>query len=241
MGQYYKTVFLESDKKTPIAYACAHSVNNGVKLMEHSYIDNSLLNAVLNYMWKNKDAQTFHLVWAGDYADPEEGTEDNIYALIYALSEGVAEIPYETEKPPVRFIVNVDKKQFVDLWGVPDYTRWAAHPLALLTAEGNGRGGGDYNGTSMNLVGTWARDTLTVMGTDLNAIRELQDAGYTELKPDFVEEYELIHAFEKSCKALTKALANDEAILCDSAADTTRELLKELKAALPKKKYPRKK
>ena len=237
MGQYYKTVFLESDKKTPIAYACAHSVNNGVKLMEHSYIDNSLLNAVLNYMWKNKDVQTFHLVWAGDYADAEQENDRTLYDMCRELQE----IPYETEKPPVRFIVNVDKKQFVDLWGVPDYTCWAAHPLALLTAKGNGRGGGDYNGTSMNLVGTWARDTLTVMGTDLNAVRELQDAGYTELKPDFVEEYELIRAFEKSCKALTKALANDEVILCDSAADATRELLKELQAALPKKKYPKKK
>lgn len=237
MGQYYKTVFLESDKKTPIAYACAHSVNNGIKLMEHSYIDNSLLNAVLNYMYKNKDVQTFHLVWAGDYADTEQETDRTLYDMCREQQE----IPYDTERPEVRFIVNVDKKRFVDLWGVPDYTRWAAHPLALLTAEGNGRGGGDYNGTSMNLVGTWARDTLTVMGTDLNAIRELQDAGYTELKPDFVEEYELIRAFEKSCKALTKALANDEVILGDSAADATRELLKELKAALPKKKYPRKK
>lgn len=226
MGQYYKTVFLGSDKKTPIVYACAHSVNNGIKLMEHSYINNSLMNAVLNYMFKNRDATTFHLVWAGDYADPEEGTEND--RTLYEMCGELQEIPYETEHTPVRFIVNVDKKQFVDLWGVPDYTRWAAHPLALLTAEGNGRGGGDYNGTSMNLVGTWARDTLTVMGTDLNAVRELQDAGYTELKPDFVEEYELIRAFEKSCKALTKALANNEINLGDSAADATRELLKEL-------------
>ena len=36
------------------------------------------------------------------------------------------------------------------------------HPLSLLTAEGNGRGGGDYNGPNMDMVGTWARDVISM-------------------------------------------------------------------------------
>jgi hypothetical protein len=36
------------------------------------------------------------------------------------------------------------------------------HPLPILTAEGNGRGGGDYRGADEDLVGTWARDVISV-------------------------------------------------------------------------------
>jgi hypothetical protein len=32
----------------------------------------------------------------------------------------------------------------------------------LLTAEGNGRGGGDYKGSNEHLVGTWARHVISV-------------------------------------------------------------------------------
>jgi hypothetical protein len=31
----------------------------------------------------------------------------------------------------------------------------------LLTAEGNGRGGGDYNGENKEQIGIWARDIIS--------------------------------------------------------------------------------
>ena len=34
------------------------------------------------------------------------------------------------------------------------------HPLPLLTAIGNGKGGGDYRGTCLDLVGHWACDKI---------------------------------------------------------------------------------
>jgi hypothetical protein len=241
MGQYYKAVFLEPDKKTPKTFGIAHSVDCGIKMMEHAYIDNPLLNSVLNYMFKNKDTQDFHLVWAGDYADDEPGTKKNIYSMAGDEEDNIPEIPYETEKPDVRFIVNLDKMQYVDLWNIPRFTYMQAHPLALLTAEGNGRGGGDYEGTNMKYVGLWARDTITVMDSDWNNATKLHNEGYVELKPDFIESYELIRTFEDSCQAFTKSLKNGEINLCDSAADRLREQVKEFKSALPRKKYPKKK
>lgn len=236
MGQYYHTVFLEPDKKTPFTYACAHKVGCGIKLMEHSYINNALMNAALNYMWKNRDSQDFQIVWAGDYADPEQEND----RTLYEMCEGLQEIPYETEHAPVRFIVNHDKKQYIDLWNCPNFTCMRAHPLALLTAEGNGRGGGDYAGTNMNLVGTWARDSLNVMDGDWNNEEKLHSDGYTELKPDFIEDYELLRTFLKSCDALTKNLNAGGSRMMDFEADRIREQVKELKAALPKKIYQRK-
>ena len=47
-----------------------------------------------------------------------------------------------------------DKKQFFDLWSVPYVGGMRVHPLPLLTADGNGRGGGDYYCLDMNLVGS---------------------------------------------------------------------------------------
>jgi len=48
----------------------------------------------------------------------------------------------------------------------------------LLTAEGNGRGGGDFCGNDDH-VGTWARHLIQVMS--------VATEGYTELRPDFKE------------------------------------------------------
>ena len=49
--------------------------------------------------------------------------------------------------------------------------------VPLLVAEGNGRGGGDYHGINQIIVGTWARDVISVE----NNIQE----GYTELECKF--------------------------------------------------------
>jgi hypothetical protein len=49
--------------------------------------------------------------------------------------------------------------------------------LPLLTAEGNGRGGGDYRGENENLIGSWARDIISVE-------MEIPD-GYDELVCEF--------------------------------------------------------
>jgi hypothetical protein len=68
---------------------------------------------------------------------------------------------YSTAQYP--YIVNHTKKQFVDKRKNID-TRDGAlglHPLPLLTCEGNGRGGGDYNGESP-LIGLWARDVISI-------------------------------------------------------------------------------
>ena len=34
--------------------------------------------------------------------------------------------------------------------------------MAILLAEGNGRGGGDYSGNNENLCGSWARDVISM-------------------------------------------------------------------------------
>ena len=57
------------------------------------------------------------------------------------------------------------------------------HPLPLLTANGNGRGGGDYLGSDMDLVGSWAGDRIAV-ANDEGMIK----TDYLRLEPQFKEE-----------------------------------------------------
>ena len=64
------------------------------------------------------------------------------------------------------------KKEYVK---IPEYNEneWTIHPLPLLCADGNGRGGGDYNGTNMNKVGIWAYDKIGISNDIPNDFNEL--------------------------------------------------------------------
>ena len=46
---------------------------------------------------------------------------------------------------------------------VDDVADFILHPLPLLTCIGNGKGGGDYHGTSMERIGSWALHPLAIL------------------------------------------------------------------------------
>ena len=58
-----------------------------------------------------------------------------------------------------KYIINFDKKEAV---AMPEFKEdeWTIHPLPLLCASGNGRGGGDYSGINEKMVGAWAYDRI---------------------------------------------------------------------------------
>lgn len=152
MGQYYHPIYLSADG-TVLAWMLAHRYQNGLKLMEHSYMKN---NFVCTFEFGLTPGQRFHktrVVWAGDYADPEPGQEGNLYQQCNKDKEV---IPAEQDTTNFLYLVNHTTRQFVDKLKVPQL-----HPLPLLTCEGNGRGGGDYQGDSP-LIGCWARHVISV-------------------------------------------------------------------------------
>jgi len=153
MGQYYLTVILaeKSDKEYIRTFLHAGMYDNGIKLTEHSYIDNNFMNVVENLIGPNGMFYKSRLVWAGDYADAEPNSEKNLYRMCEDKN------PFVYSEPLVSYtyIVNHTKKVYVKKGG-------GLHPLPILTAEGNGRGGGDYNGPNMDMVGTWARDVISM-------------------------------------------------------------------------------
>ena len=83
-------------------------------------------------------------------------------------SDMAVKIPYEELKDKTyKYIINFDKKVYVcipEKKGVDENGNYqlTIHPLPLLCADGNQRGGGDYYGTNETLVGSWAYDRIGV-------------------------------------------------------------------------------
>lgn len=67
MGQYYMPTLIAEDGSICTLYS--HAYNNGLKLMEHSYIGNSFVNAVLTLLRDNP----CRVAWIGDYSDSING------------------------------------------------------------------------------------------------------------------------------------------------------------------------
>ena len=189
MGQYYKALYKEKNTTEWKGFDTYH-ITIGCKLMEHSYIGNLFVTTVKNTLFNNP----CQVIWAGDYADHEPDTDKNMYDLVETTSLIEAELPYEDmkqvqnvlkeqlrpEAEKMLYLVNKTKGLYVDYSKVKeDDYHFRIDPLPLLTAEGNGRGGGDYEGHNMKLVGSWARDVIYV--TD-----KLPE-GLVELIPAFEE------------------------------------------------------
>jgi hypothetical protein len=153
MGQYYKPVNIDRRE-----WLLTHDYGNGLKLLEHSYVGAGVIDAVMQLLattWKGR-----RMVWAGDYADPERDTDNNLYALMTAERKITPRMGFSGDTSPRRYLLNHDRRTFVDIETAPvDSFGVRLHPLPLLTAEGNGRGGGDFHKADPR-IGLWARQRL---------------------------------------------------------------------------------
>ena len=189
MGQYYKLMTLKTrskeakntQKEKIDKWFYAHEFDNGLKLMEFSYVGNNLVNAFCSTLVEEPKI----VVCSGDYADSDRKRQKrNLYDLATDKTK-VNPVDYiDVCNKTYQYIINEDTKQFVDVnkakrdkWGM------RVHPLPLLIAEGNGRGGGDYYSQKypdLDKVGIWARNLIRVSD-------EKPAKGYKELKVNFKE------------------------------------------------------
>ena len=162
MGQYYR-IYAEQKDGTAKVFS-SYDYGNGAKLMEHSYYGNSFVQAICATILNNP-----HRVWwVGDYADePDDFEEDCKY--VYAEAWKAEECEKTEEKfdfhAPL-YLIDHTEEIYIDLQACRELNedRWgfAIHPLPLLTAVGNGRGGGDYHGINMDYVGFLAGDLFEI-------------------------------------------------------------------------------
>jgi hypothetical protein len=207
MGQYYRSAIIAPDGR--VLCADPHTFGDGAKLTEHSWISNEFVNVAYSLIYKSPK----QVAWIGDYAKDEYETCGEAYTRAMPFDEflkfyellwvkdrenlspdlfskrDLAILDYDTKGT---FLVNHDKRVCVDM---TVYIRentvkgdvwdgWCMNPLPLLTACGNGRGGGDYSESCIGHenVGIWAFDRLEYT--------DRIPAGYTEEKFYFNEDEE---------------------------------------------------
>lgn len=162
MGQYYIITVLGSN------YCIVPRF--GYKLTEHCYIDDETVRRVERLLSPGDHWYKKRVVWAGDYADKEKDSDTNLHGMELKDLSGVTEpVPRS-----LNYVINHDKKQYVEVRKGKEVDGVQYHPLPLLCVEGNGRGGGDYKGES-SLVGSWARDRISCEDN------KPEDEEYTEL------------------------------------------------------------
>lgn len=195
MGQYYKPISL-TQRNEVRNWVYSHNIKerfkredgkvfmmgSGLKLMEHSWLKNKFVQTVENLLIEGGDWYKKPLVWAGDYADLQGNEEVNLYGR--AVDALQLDIKGKSLPKKFIYIVNHTKKLYVDKTKVPggegEWADWKIHPLPLLTAEGNGGGGGDYRGNDpKDIIGSWARNVISV--------EAVIPEGYEELIFDLVE------------------------------------------------------
>ena len=167
MGQYFRSV----TKQDGIITVYNGDVNNRytmAKLMEHSWWENDLLKAIGNKFYKKKG----QLMWVGDYTDDGElekltkNEVTNDYVWGDNKGVGIKKSGFAFDN---KYLCNHTKKLYVNLKTYYDRSLnddgWCINPLSLLTAVGNGRGGGDYWGINQRFVGKWAWDVISIEDT----------------------------------------------------------------------------
>lgn len=214
MGQYYMPTLIADDGTVRTLYS--HDYDNGLKLMEHSYIGNDFVNAVLTLIWENP----VRMAWIGDYSNDVQGdayegklTHDDFMGYYEAAwGDGREDLRVKPEprnlvtlKSKRRYLVNHTQKTYIDLGEHIAANRWTEkgayvkrhydpfyvydmciHPLPLLTACGNGRGGGDYRDQfpGYDKVGSWAFDLIECAGK--------RPTGYEKVRYAFSEKRERV-------------------------------------------------
>lgn len=210
MGQYYMPTLITADGNICTLYS--HDYDNGLKLMEHSYVGNNFVNTVLTMIWQNPT----RLAWIGDYSDDIQGDiyegklthEDFMRYYEAAWGEGRDDLRVKPEGRSIvtldskrRYLINHTQKTYIDIGEYIAANRWTEkggwikrrydpsytydmciNPLPLLTACGNGRGGGDYHSNYPNYdkVGSWAFDLIECAGK--------RPVGYKKVEYGFSEQ-----------------------------------------------------
>ena len=153
---------------------------SGMKLTEHSWVENDFVNGVMELIERNPSM----VAWVGDYADEDYDFDGRYTKEVYACAwyDDCHDSPFEmfpdTHKDG--YIVNHSKGEYIDLAKYVEANEkdgWCVHPLPLMTAIGNGRGGGDYRGCDEDVVGRWAMDTIEYAHE--------KPTGFTEISPRF--------------------------------------------------------
>lgn len=162
MGQHYNVVI--KNKNTIIAYNReVDGKYTMAKLTEHSWWYNPFVSSITKLLYKNP----CKVAWIGDYSETECAEEINPILFEFAWGDEVEKHSIHQDEIYLdgKYLVNHTIGAYLDCDKYKarcNNNDWILHPLPLLTAVGNGLGGGDYYGINKDQVGGWAWCTISV-------------------------------------------------------------------------------
>ena len=190
MGQYYQPIL--GNVYGGQCKVFDRSVNGEytlAKLLEHSWWQNPFVNSFSEFLYNNPG----RVCWVGDYATEPDDFNLNVpaaiprpnYKKVWGKNVNLLTCAPSDFILDGKFLVNFDTRQFIDL---DEYKAtsvgsdgWIIHPLPLLTAIGNDRGGGDFHkGVGYDKIGSWAWQLL--------AFLDLPPKDFSKANIRFVEE-----------------------------------------------------
>lgn len=192
MGQYFKAINLDTFEQI--------SSPGFSKIMEFSYVGNELPLEVSRLMMPGNQWHKHRVMFVGDYCDNDEKEPAFRQSVLKRLPENLkAKLDKEADNlysifdsfpdkgcnggTEARYIFNYVKQEYVDLKDCPtNKDGYTIHPLCLLTALGNGNGGGDYYGKAgAKYVGYWCGDIIC-SGNEVDLKK------FVKITPGFIEE-----------------------------------------------------
>lgn len=202
MGQYYDAILRFNN-----GIYMKIDPRGGAKLTEHSYVNNSFALRVCDLIRTNGKT---HLAWVGDYAEIDDSDdkltkemikrtiENKNFNLVEEFHMGFSEFVKnniikisDIVKKHEYTIINLKTNEFINMKDYVEYNQDKEdifHPLPLLTAIGNGRGGGDYSGENERLIGSWAGNEFYIIdNSKLNVIKNIDEDELFTL--EFYSEY----------------------------------------------------
>lgn len=122
----------------------------------------------------------------------ENGYEYSLFNYVYEKFKDISSEVDTSYHPEARYIFNTKLKEYIDLKECPlnmenKEKGWSftIHPLSLLLAMGNGRGGGDYyrKANNADLIGSWVSSSKYIEVSDKLIFNDC-----VEFYPDFTED-----------------------------------------------------
>ena len=172
MGQYHRLVVIKSSSGKILASLHPHQLHEGAKLVEFSSGNSKMITAV-EYLFMSRYNNN-RLVVCGDYS------EGNLWKCAEEIgNDTIKELPdLQDAKPIAIYCVNLDKKEYIRLSPLEKGT---LYPVFILCSNSNGKGGGDYDGNNMHMVGKWCGDRIKFQIADSSK----KYKRYKELKVKF--------------------------------------------------------
>jgi hypothetical protein len=172
MGQYYYVVLGRNGVETSYDRSVDGEYTMA-KLTEHSWWGNSFVSSINKLLYKTPT----RVAWIGDYSDSYFGKWFNgkdpsiikhLYELVWAdgAEKNLMTIKEDMLELDDKYLVNHTQKLYLDCNKYKKSCEiedgWVLAPLPLLTAIGNGQGGGDYYGPNKCNIGDWYWDLISV-------------------------------------------------------------------------------